>query len=167
MVTIYNSDLFKEVREGIKTQQLRETIPSQLAEKIVPVMEVNPKLLRRAKPFAMASSLSNATSATIYTAADNKDTFLTGASVSMIKDVTATATDMALKCISPDSTVAYHLLRIAGITLTPQTMAISNSFVPPIQIKRGSNVTLTSDTNVGNIVIRAALTGYEIENINA
>ncbi len=42
---IYNSDVTKELRDGGKIS-LRDAIPNQLAEKVVPVMEVNPKFYK-------------------------------------------------------------------------------------------------------------------------
>jgi hypothetical protein len=46
MAQIFNSELKKQLIDGAKLQTSKDVIPSQLADKVVPVMEVNPKLLK-------------------------------------------------------------------------------------------------------------------------
>ena len=89
MATIYNSDLFKEMASAGALQQAVDKIPNQLAEKVVPVMEVNPKLFRRIN-IIKQDDLQNATSSTTYTTPTDKDFFLTNLNFSYIKTNTAT-----------------------------------------------------------------------------
>ncbi len=167
MAIIYNSELSKGIVESARLQQNRDIIPNQLAEKVVPVMEVNPQILRKSKGIPLLlTGLVNTTSATIFTSDSIKKTYLTGATLSMIKDATSTATDMGIQFTNADSTVC-KICRMAGITLTADSKENSITFDKPIEIKRGSNIVLTSDTNVANIVLRASLFGFEIDNSNA
>lgn len=46
MAKITNSDLTHELVDGAKIQTAFDRVPNELAEKVVPVMEVNPKLLK-------------------------------------------------------------------------------------------------------------------------
>lgn len=160
MAQIHNSDLSKELTDGAKIQVSRDAVPNQLAEKVVPVMEVNPKLLKRCKPLVAVSSLSNATSATIFTCDSDRDTYLTSAQLSIIKDATSTSTDISIKVMSPELTTSQSILRIRCLTLTPQNDSISISFPFPMLLKRGSIIAITSDTAVANILASATIQGY-------
>jgi hypothetical protein len=154
----------KELKDGVKLQQLKDVVPNQLADKVIPVMEVNPKLLRRCN-LVRSIDATNATSGTIYTVPTDRDFYLVAASISTIKDVTATSVESAITVFIDG--VARKLLSIAGITLTTQTLALANSFPDPIKIDRGTNISVTNTTNVGNIKSIGGIAGYTVENINA
>lgn len=165
MAQIHNSRLTKELSESAKIAVSRDAIPSQLAEKVVPVIDVHPDHNIRLKSFASLGSLSNATTFTWYTADANKDTFICAVNLSMIKDATSQATDMAMTYVDENG-ATQRLVRIAGITLTAQNVNITQSFPFPIKIKKGTSIILTSDSNAANIVMRACVQGYEIDNPN-
>lgn len=164
MAIIYNSDLSKEVIAGAKIQTSRDVIPNQIADKVVPVMEVNPKLLRRINTFG-AGTASNATSATVYTTPTDRDFFLTAAVFSMIKDATSTSTLSNL--ITTIDGASVNLIRIPGFTLTAQSGSISISFPQPIKIDRGVTIRLNNTTNVANITCTATIFGFIDEMSNA
>jgi hypothetical protein len=168
MVQIHNSDLFKELRDGTKSQQLRDgVLPSQLAEKVVPVMEVNPKLLRRCE-IVRTNAASNATTATIYTTPTDKDFYLCGASLSVIKDVTSTSVVSAIAApVGGGTTDTRRILVISEISVTIQNGSVATSFQTPIKIDRGVTIVVTNSTNVGNIRADGCIWGYLVENINA
>jgi len=165
MANIHNSDLFKELKEGIKSQGF--DIPNQLAEKVVPVMEVNPKLLRRIVPFPIAADLSNQTVATAYTTSTTMDTYLSGFTFSYNKDATSTATTLGLYATPEESNLSTALIRVKCFTLTAQNGTISVCLPQPIKLKKGSNITYSSDTNVANISISCSLFGYQLQNSSA
>jgi hypothetical protein len=166
MVTIYNSELFKELREGVKLQQLTDTIPSQLADKVVPVMEVNPKLLKVCN-IVKSATCNNATTATIYTAPTDRDFFIVSAALSVIKDVTSTSVQSAINVVPEDAVTGSNICVLAGITLTPQTLAISQTFIPPLKLKRGSVIGAINSANVANVRAEATITGFTLDNARA
>lgn len=166
MATIYNTDLTKELKDGAKIQQIRDVIPSQLAEKVVPVMEVNPKLLRRCN-IARSDVAINATAQTIYTAPTDKDFYLCGASCAVIKDATATSTNTAVVCSPAEGGNTANVISIAGLTLTAQENCNSIMFSPPLLIKRGTAIQVTNSTNVGNVTGRGFIYGYTVDNVTA
>lgn len=164
MTQIHNSNLTKELVAAAGLQQ-RDNIPNQIAEKVVPVINVNPWNNIKIKNFASLGSLSNAQTFTWYTASSTKDTYITNYTLSFIKDATSTATDLRLNIV--DENGATQIIgRFAGITLTADKQTISQTFAFPLKILRGSNITLTSDTNVANIIMRATMQGFEIDNPN-
>jgi hypothetical protein len=162
MVQINNKELIKGIADNANIQIAKNPIPDQLADKVVPVMETNPLLLRRIKAFSTLGSLSNATSATLYTCSSIKDTYITNVSLSMIKDATSTSTEISIQVVNEDGTTAY-IFRFAGITLTADTQAATVNFAYPLKLKRGSNITINSDTNVANIRARGTVLGYEVD----
>lgn len=165
MVTIYNSDLTKELVDGAKIQVSREYPPSQIAEKVVPVMEVNPKMLRRCN-VCLQNVANNSTSATIYTTPQDKDFFLVGCSITFIKDATSTSTYSAIE-MTVEGQAQGNVFNIAQLTLTPQSGSESWTFPAPIKIARGTTIKIVNSTNVANIRSYGQIYGYTVENINA
>jgi hypothetical protein len=165
MATIYNSDLTKELKDGIKIQQNRDVIPSQLADKVVPVMEVNPKLFRRSN-ICVQNVASNSASATIYTTPTDKDFYLVAVGISVSKDITATSTYSAIE-LTVDGGGTANVFNIAGLTLTPQSGAWSWALPVPIRIARGTTIKIVNSTNVGNVRSYGQIVGYTVDNINA
>lgn len=161
MAQINNSQLSKELIDGAKIQTSAEQIPTQLAEKVVPVMEVNPKMLRICN-IVKRQTTTNSTSGTIYTTPTDKDFYLVSCSLNVIKDVTATSLFSTITCTIDG--LATQLLMIGGFTLTVQDRGIAESFSKtPIKIDRGTNITCTNSTNVGNVTAIACIKGYTTE----
>ncbi len=159
MATIYNSDLSKELVDGAKIQQNWDKVPNVLGQTVVPVMEVNPKLLRRCNILRRGTG-TNATSTTIYIVPSDKDFYLVSCSLSIIKDATSTSLYSRITCIV-DGVTASPIV-ITGLTLTIQNEAISISFPIPIKIDRGTTISLDHSTNVANISGTGCIIGYTI-----
>jgi len=157
MATIYNSDLSKELRLGARIQTSVDSIPNKLGEVVMPVMEVNPKLLKIANIVRSATAV-NSTSSNMYTTPTDRDFYLTFANISVLKDVTSTSTETSIK-VTIDG-VLHRLISIAGISLTPQTLGTSQSFNIPIKIDRGTAIMVTNGTNVANINAWGNIAGY-------
>ena len=167
MAKIYNSDLTKGIADNAKIQINVDRVPDQLADKVVPVMETNPRLLRIAK-IAQSGALTNATSATIYTVPNGVDLYITSACLSMTKDATSTSTVGTMRALTEDGiATTSDILVISGITLTAQHSNVCCSFDTPIKISGGNTVRIISGTNVANIIIYGSFTGYLVQNTNA
>lgn len=160
---IYNSNLTKELIDVAKLQQSKGEIPSELAEKVIPVIDINPKHARVAN-VVKRTIATNATAQTIYTTPTDKDFYLTSASLAMIKDATATSLFSTIQLIPDGSTSTIPILLIPGFTLTAQTGQISLSFPAPIKVAKGTNITINNSTNVGNVSADGCITGYLIDN---
>ena len=160
MATIQNSDLTRELVQGAKIAQSYEQVPTQLAEKVVPFMEVNPKLLSIIN-IVKNNAAVNATTSTIYTTPPDRDFYLCTVSMSTIKDATSTSVvSQVLAFVDGVNTV---LLNIASITLTAQENCSSITFPLPIKIDKGTNITVTNSTNVANIRTNAVISGYTVD----
>lgn len=160
MANINNSQLSKELVEGAKIQTSFDKIPTQLADKVVPVMEVNPKAFRICN-ICKRSEASNATTATVYVTPADKDFFISDSILSVIKDVTSTSVLSFITCVIDGQTVSINT--IAGITLTPQAQQSNMSYNKPIKVDRGTNIVLNNNAAVANIRSSACIIGYTTE----
>lgn len=160
MVTIYNSDLSKELRDGTKNQQLRDTLPTQLADKVVPVMEVNPRMLRR---ITFLKGLGGTGTTTIYTTPVDKEFYLVGCSLSICKVVGDTGSVGYLK--TTQDGVINSVISYAGVTTTADSQTISRDFSLPIKIDKNTAITITATGAFTRI--EANIQGYFVENINS
>lgn len=165
MSTIHNSDLFKEFRDGAKTQQLTDVIPTQLADKIVPVMEVNPKFFRRCNFFASGNRTTSGAT-TLATSATDKDTFITNIYLGWVFDVLTVITVNRVQCVVDGLTVTI-LLAPNSNAVAGTAGAISVPLCFPIKVDRGTAITLGVTSSAGTYSVSAGIIGYTVENIRA
>jgi len=166
MVTIHNSDLFKELRDGARSQQLRDgVLPNQLAEKVVPVMEVNPKILRIINTVKEIGSSATGNT-TIYTTPADRDFFLTSVYLTHTEDATSDGTGVYIQIVLPDG-VTTRVLRFLKTTLTAFNNAMSLPFPRPILLKRNSTIIFVKAFTVGTTNTSGGITGYVVDNSNA
>lgn len=166
MATIYNTELFKEIKDGAKIQQMTDAIPSQLQGTVVPVMEVNPKLLRKTN--FISGSTSSATGAlSVITASTSVDTFITNLNVNLIKDATCDQATGVVSIACTQDGIGKTLIRIPVITLTAQVFNMEIGFMNPIKVDRGSVITFSTSYSVGVMVRSAQVQGFTLENNNA
>jgi len=157
MAQINNKNLIKGIIDNANLQISRDAIPNQLADKVVPVMEVNTKLLRRCNVVA-SNACANATSANIYVIPADKDFYLVACAIGVIKDVTSTSTSSVLKGVVNGSTL--NLLSIPGFSVTIATGQNSLSFPFPLKIDKGTTITIANSTNVANCTSVGHIIGY-------
>lgn len=164
MVIIHNSDLTNELKEGAKLQQLNDIVPNILSNQVVPVMEVNPKLLRRIN-YARDGTSTNSTGGTLVTTPADKDLFITSIILSFSKDATATSLFSGVTCIINGLTVS--MIKIATLTLTAERGEIAIDFNSPIKPDRNTAIRTVNSTNAANVVCCATILGYTVDNPNA
>ena len=164
MAKIYNSELFRELTQGGKIQTSIDRIPSELAEKVVPVMEVNPKLLKELNIIKNTEAF-NTTSATIYTTPSDKDFYLTGYALSVTKDAGSTSQKSWISCTINGATTI--IVRIETINGQIDSGNLSHTFLYPIKIDKNTTITVNNSTAVASIQANATIYGYEEYNNRA
>lgn len=164
MATIYNSELMKELANAARLQQSRDKIPDQITDKVMPVMEVNPRLLKFSEICKYNTAI-NALEVTIYQVPTYAEFYLTSVFISVIKD--ATATSLYSRVRITINGVSCYLCQIPGITLTAQNQSATISFPFPIKCDKGTLIVLQNSTNVGNVSSVGMITGYEVYNNTA
>jgi len=166
MAQIHNSDLSKEIVQGARLQQNRDIIPNQLAEKVVPVMEVNPTLLKYCNIVSHASSVVTG-NMIIYTTPTDKDFYLCGLDAAYNKNVTCdVASGLLTITITPKDGVAVYL-NFPIFTLTAEKDGKTINFSRPILMKRGISFTFTGTFTAGNLYRGGTVWGYTIDSPNA
>ena len=169
MTQINNSDLTKELIEGSRPLTCVDTIPNQLAEKVVPVMEVNPKLLKRTNfiAYAQATATGNLVFATYPATLTGKKFYVTGIHFEMIKDVTCDQTTGVLSilanCPVLTGSATITILTIPVIALTAQAVSKDIMFPEPLQIDP-STIASTGSYTAGVMVRTAKLYGFTEDN---
>jgi len=165
---IYNSDLTNALREGARIQTSTDATPSEIAEKVVPVMEVNPRLLRLINIAGVASSGTSAATMNSIAADANNDLFITTINLCLIKDATCDAATGNFNAVVTLGGVAVGVLSIPVITLTAQSENIALSLPIPIKVDRNTTLRATVPTfTVGALRCAVSGTGYRVYNSGA
>ena len=160
MAYIDNTDTKKEMNDAMRGNAVSNIAPTKINDSVQPVININPKDYRRCNIIKRASAL-NSTSATIYTTPTDKDFYLVGATLSLIKDATSTSTYSAL-----DVTIngaRGEIIYIPTITLTAETQSLSISLPFPILVDRNTTIRVLNGTNVANITSSGTIVGYTVE----
>ncbi len=166
MAKIYNSDVTKGLANNAGIQQSREKTPDELAEKIVPVMETNPKLLRNDVVWSGSSSTTGGVTA--ITAAVNtvdKKTFITGFIAGVAKNAACdVATGTLTFSFTQKDLGATNIHIIPVITLTDQNQTVAYSFKNPLELRPSTTVTFNGNFGAGVMIKTLAVFGYQIDN---
>jgi hypothetical protein len=151
-----NNTILKNIADafGIQTTST-EAIPSTIATDIQPIVNVGNIFSTVVK----SSTCTNSLATNMYTTPATQDFYLTGASLSVIKDTTATSLFSFIQVTLADNTTC-NILQLPGITLTAQSASISISLPFPVKLARGLSVYVQNGTNVGNVTSSATITGY-------
>ena len=151
MATIHNSKLIKEIIDRV---------PLAIADKVVPVMETNPKILHEV---ISLHSFGSATGTVTITPNANKIFHLQSVILSLIKDSTC---DMATGNLSINTVVdgrTNTLMAPSVITLTAQQIEKEISLNKILKLDKGSLITLDGAFTLGVCVRSICVTGYYLE----
>lgn len=153
------------MRDVGKIQTSRESIPSQFSDKIIYVVDVNPKHARRCNIVLDASKATTGTLAG-YTTPTDKDFFLIGVSYAWTSNAAADNVQ-AFISLSTEESNAKSVISLKKETLTAYTTDGFMSFNPPILLKKGSSINLIQSFTVGASTLTAGIVGYTVDNPKA
>lgn len=157
MVKHYNPSIVQDAQRILNTKM--DNLSDNVAD-MVAIIPIEP-VCRIAKSAQRASS--GAT--TLYTTPVDKDFYLIGCYMTMVKDVTCdvASTDGPTLKVNIDG-VSSTLLQLATLTLTAQQSQISINFRYPIKCDRNAAITLTGGTfAAGTLVKTGGIFGYTQE----
>lgn len=158
MVTNYNSDTTKEIVAAMKASTAKDIIPNQLAEKIVPVVDVNPAHNRKIDTIKYVTAAGQ----TFYTTPANKqDFYLCGINIG-IENTNLAQTGYTYVAVNQNNAT----LRLCPVKCTGLVggIAIANvvlELIRPIKVDRNSAIILTTSGSVNSAV--ASLWGYHVD----
>lgn len=161
---INNSDLTKALIDGARLHPARDRIPDEIADKVVPVIDVLPEHNRICNSVSSVSTVASG-NVTVFTTPADKDFFLVAATLSGAKDATADdGTGNSFSLSSTINAVSRVLLEINGIALTALTGNQTISYSRPIKLDRNVTVLLGGAAfTVGAKTRFASIQGYTVE----
>lgn len=157
MVDVTNGDVIQQLVETAGVQSA-EGVPKQLATVISPVIVINPQKFVT----SISTGLANSTSATIGTTSAVKDTYLTGAYMSFVKDVANLSTAVSLTATAFDGT-SIIILRAATESALAERGDISITFPVPFKLARGTTIALAATNGTAKIAMRGTVFFYEVQ----
>jgi hypothetical protein len=141
MAHINNSELTNQMVESARIQLSNDKVPTELAEKVVPVMEVNPKLIRYANKVLYSAATSDGT---LFTVPTNKDFIITAAWAEVPGAAGASNPYRTITCVIGGETVT--ILRVSRVIAATVTENATNalSLCPGIKVDSGSIIAFTA-----------------------
>lgn len=160
MAQIHNSELISNTIKAARIATAYENPPNQIAEKVVPVIDVNP-LPSIVSNVVESVYAANAATTAIYTTPTTRDFYLCGGSCSVIKDAGSTSVATSISITVGGAT--KNVVRIVGISGTAQADTISFTCPQPIKVDRATAINVINTTNNANISHTGSIWGYLTE----
>lgn len=157
MVENNNSELTQELRKAIRLYGMN--IPSKVQDTIIPVVEINPSLLRTVSVIR-SSTKSTTGTGTIYTTPSNQDFYLTSATLTLIADAACDNTSVVLKTIVDGASSGRDVLIIGKPTLTATQITQTIALKYPIKVDRNTAITYGGTFTVGAMTVSVSIHGY-------
>jgi len=162
MARINNSELTKELLDGAKIQTLIDDVPSELGKTVVPVMEVNPKLLNTPNEFGDQMFASSGTF-TLFTTPKDGDFYLNSLQVGYNKDSACNVATGGIYVVATINGEATSIVSFPVLTLVAQSDSAFVVFPKPIKIDKYTNITFTGTFTLGAMVRSGAITGIKVD----
>jgi hypothetical protein len=153
-----NRETTREIQEATGLSEITG-YPRKIADAIIPVIDVNPKLKYSNKIHTSFLTGGGGTSAGIYTTPMDKDFYLTGACLSIVKNATSNSTVTSIRVGTADGPTS-NIISIIGLTLTEQDQTVWCPFPIPLRLARGSAITLITDSTGAGYEVRGSIIGY-------
>jgi len=159
-----NNDIRTAIKQILNLEQYTDRVPAEISSTVGLVVDVNPNHNRIVNIVRSGTAI-NATSGTIYTTPTDKDFYILGANLSVIKDVTSTATQSYIQITVDGDATPRSIMLSAGLTLTVQTSQNNFTLPVPIKLTRGTTVTVNNDTAVANISTVGTIYGFTVDTL--
>lgn len=155
---IQSKEVIDKISDELKIQPSMK-IPRELADKIQLIYNVNPARLIQIK----SANAVDSTSGTIHTTHAVKRTFITGATVSVTKDVVSTSVISEIKATMLNQSSAGLLIRMRYEPVTAGQFIHSVIFDPPVELAKGTSVTTNNSTAIASIDNTGLISFYETD----
>lgn len=159
MAKIERAEVIQKLIQELRLDAGREKMPVELADKILGVFNVNP--LPEVK--TSTKTTSDATTSNMITLSTTKRTFVIAASITVSKDVNAASAVQAVNVIMAGSATAVPLIVLRNEPSTASSFSYAISFPIPIELVKGSTVTVTSNNATASVDVQGTLFFYETE----
>lgn len=158
MVDIQAKEIIDKMSQDLKVQPAMQ-LPRELGKIIDPVFVVNPDRLIRSNN----KDLSDGTAVTIFTTDPNKDTFITGVTLSVAKSVLSTSLFSLISASVFGQASNTPLLRIRFEPVTAGQFTESIIFKHPILLQRNTVVQIENNNATASIDMSAVVFFFEVD----
>ncbi len=156
---IQAKEVIDKISRDLKIQPALQ-IPRELAEKIQLNFNVNPD--REGK--IATSSISDSAAGTIHITHATRRTFITGVQISVAKDAVNTSLFSRISATQKGGVTGGAILRIRYEPLTAASNLFASMIFPnPIELEKGTAVSLTNSTAIASIDSAAVITFFEVD----
>lgn len=159
MPLINNGEVIRKLIQEAKINTAHDTTPTQLAEKILAVINVNPDRLVQVRTEA-ASDTASLTA--IHTTSATKDTFIIGAALSYHKDVVSDSETTDIRC-TPFGKGETLLIQLNYEPTVAGNDHAEITFPLPIKVARGTIIGIKNQTATASIDNVGTIYFYEVE----
>lgn len=161
MVETQSSELSKEILNASKVSG--HLIPRNLAGQIVPVIEVNPKIVKDAR--VASSVVSDATSGAILIANSSQEVYISSAMLSVVKDAANTSDYARITCTQLGA--VRTILQLALVPSSAGNAHLTISFPHAIKIDRNTAVNISLTNGTASVDAYGSITYFVDECSNA
>lgn len=154
--TIYNAAIIKTLIDKCKLQPSKDVVPQELAEKVLPVVEVSPERKIHIAREASADSASEI----LHTCHASKKTFLINCQLSVSKDVLSDSTNSFIDLI-PVGAARLIVLEHRYEPLTVGAFFAHSSLSLPMELEKGSTILLKNTSGGASIDLSGVVYYYE------
>jgi len=148
------------IRNGAKLS-ISEGFPQNLLPNIQPVMDMTPAFHRTTNLIQQRALNTSSGASTIFTTSTEHDTYITGFSISLVKDATNDTASGAFTLSATVDSVVTILGSLAVLTLAAQDQTLSVTLKHPVKISKGTALTMGSLTYTAGTCSRSMVVyGY-------
>lgn len=158
MVQIQNNDAITAIRDGARLS-ISEGYPQDLGKTVVPVMDMTPEFHRFDFPISANPVTTGAV--TVLTTLDRRQYYLTGVSMSLVKNATCDIATGQVGLTVVIEGVTTTVCAIAVLTLTAEAREKTVIFKDPIKLDNASIISLTGTFTAGAMSRQVTIYGYE------
>lgn len=134
-------------------------LPNSLSNSIQPTLDLKPFSSNIVKQGVIISA--GSTTTTLYTTSTTKDFYITGACLSVIKDVTNPSVAEWIQCYIGGALIP--IIYISSLALTAQSESNTISFPYPIKVDRNTVIELKATNTTASITLTGVIYGIETE----
>lgn len=158
MAKINRQEPLKELQDGLRLDTAREKTPLEVADKVLPVFNINPQRLVSVNTVNIVDT----TPGTAHTVSATKRTFLVGAYLVTSKDVVNTSINSQIVA----TLISGRSIVILELKYEPLTLGQFSQYVtfPPIELSPGTLITTNVSNALASIDSRAIVYFFEVEN---
>lgn len=157
MAIIHNPKVIQSMINEAKIQTSHDRVARELAEKVVPVLVINPKDV---VDIVVVKSKTTTGTITAYTTPLDRDFYLDSLCFNYVADAANTGTALLVTVDMPDLAIESEIISINKVPSVAASQTVFCPFPRPILLKRGGNIKMTQTYAAGTGSIKLNIVGH-------